>query len=241
MKDIGKINNRVTNLERITSLSLLEKDTQSAQILDADGFDRFKSGFLVDNFRGHKIGDVNHPDYRCAIDTGMGMLRPQSYSQFFDIGLNTSTSANYTKTGDLITLPYTETAFITQDKASRHINVNPYHVFAFIGNVKLTPGTDVWNDTERLPDVRVNREGNYDAVMADVGNSLGTVWNSWQTSWVGEPATVSTEVQSTSSGQWAGDPTQGGTWLAGETVTREITETPEIQTRTGLTLSLIHI
>ena len=100
MKDIGKINNRVTNLERITSLSLLEKDTQSAQILDADGFDRFKSGFLVDNFRGHKIGDVNHPDYRCAIDTGMGMLRPQSYSQFFDIGLNTSTSANYTKTGD---------------------------------------------------------------------------------------------------------------------------------------------
>ena len=21
-------------------------------------------GFLVDNFRGHKIGDVNHPDYR---------------------------------------------------------------------------------------------------------------------------------------------------------------------------------
>ncbi len=239
MKDIGKINNRVTNLERITSLSLLEKDTQSAQILDADGFDRFKSGFLVDNFRGHKIGDVNHPDYRCSIDTGMGMLRPQSYSQFFDIALNTSSSANYQKTGDLITLPYTETAFITQDKASRHINVNPYHVFAFIGNVKLTPGTDVWNDTERLPDVRVNREGNYDAVMADVGNALGTVWNSWQTSWVGEPATVSTEVQSTSSGVWAGDPTQGGTWLAGEQVTREITETPEIQTRTGLTTSVV--
>ena len=29
MKDIGRINNRVTNLERITSLSLLEKDTQT--------------------------------------------------------------------------------------------------------------------------------------------------------------------------------------------------------------------
>ena len=42
MKDIGKIQNRVTNLERITSLSLLEKDTQTKQILDADGFDRYK-------------------------------------------------------------------------------------------------------------------------------------------------------------------------------------------------------
>ena len=44
-----------------------------------------------------------------------------------------------------------------------------------------------------------------------VGNSLGTVWNSWQTTWVGEPSTVSTEVQSTS-GSWNGDPLQGGTW-----------------------------
>jgi hypothetical protein len=51
MKDIGKINQRVTNLERVTSLSLLEKDTQTKQILDGDGFDRFKSGFLVDNLR----------------------------------------------------------------------------------------------------------------------------------------------------------------------------------------------
>ena len=176
MKDIGKINNRVTNLERITSLSLLEKDTQSAQILDADGFDRFKSGFLVDNFRGHKIGDVNHPDYKCSIDTEMGMLRPQTFQQFFDVSLNTSTSKNYQKTGDLITLPYTTTNYVDQDKTSRHINVNPYHVFAFIGNVKLSPETDIWNDSERLPDVRINREGNFDAVDG-VGNSMGTVWN----------------------------------------------------------------
>ena len=239
MKDIGKINNRVTNLERITSLSLLEKDTQSAQILDADGFDRYKSGFLVDNFRGHKIGDVNHPDYKCSIDTQMGMLRPQTFTQFFDIGLNTSSSSNYQKTGDLITLPYSELSYVNQDKASRHINVNPYHVFAFIGNVKLTPETDIWNDTERLPDVRINREGNFDAVQAGVGNSLGTVWNNWQTTWAGTPSTVSTEVQSTSAGSWNGDPLQGGTWQAGTEITREITETPEIQTRTGVTTSVV--
>ena len=167
MKDIGRINNRVTNLERVTSLSLLEKDTQSAQVLDADGFDRFKSGFLVDNFRGHKIGDVNHPDYKCSIDTKMGMLRPQTFTQFFDIALNTSASSDYQKTGDLITLPYVESSYVNQNKASRHINVNPYHVFAFIGNVKLTPETDIWNDSERLPDVRINREGNFDAVPSE--------------------------------------------------------------------------
>jgi hypothetical protein len=239
MKDIGKINQRVTNLERVTSLSLLEKDTQTKQILDGDGFDRFKSGFLVDNFRGHRVGDVNHPDYKNSVDSQLGVLRPQSYSQFFDIGFKSATSQNFKKTGDLLTLPYTEVTFVNQDKASRAINVNPYHVFAFIGDVKLTPETDVWNDSERLPEVRVNREGNFDAVLAENANSLGTVWNAWQTTWVGQPQTISTEITASSNGSWSGDPTQGGEWVPGLQVSREITETPEIQTRTGVSTSVV--
>ena len=239
MKDIGKINQRVTNLERVTSLSLLEKDTQTKQILDGDGFDRFKSGFLVDNFRGHRVGDVNHPDYKNSVDAQLGVLRPQAYSQFFDIGFKSALSQNYKKTGDLITLPYTEVTYVNQTKASRAINVNPYHVFAFIGDVKLTPETDVWNDSERLPEVRVNREGNFDAVLAENANSLGTVWNAWQTTWVGQPQTISTEVTASSNGSWSGDPTQGGEWVPGIQVSREITETPEIQTRTGVSTSVV--
>lgn len=88
----------------------------------------------------------------------------------------------------------TKLVMLTKTKASRSINVNPYHVFAFIGNVKLSPDTDIWQDTERLPDVSINREGNFDAVLAENANALGTVWNSWQTTWVGEPTTTSSEV-----------------------------------------------
>ena len=239
MSDIGKINQRVTNLERVTALSLLEKDTQTKQILDADGFDRFKSGFLVDNFRGHKIGDVSHPDYKVAIDTKVGHLRPQSYSQFFDLEFATGQSSGYAKTGDLITLPFTEVTYVNQDKASRHINVNPYHVFAFIGNLKLEPESDIWNDTEQLPEVRINREGNFDAVLSENQNSLGTVWNAWQTTWVGEPTVVETETQASTPGSWSGDPAQGGTWTQGTIITKEITETPEIQSRTGVRTSVV--
>jgi len=237
MSDIGKINNRVTNLERITSLSLLEKDTQTKQILDSDGFDRFKSGFLVDNFRGHRVGDTQHPDYSISIDNKLGAMRPKNFTQFFDIELNTGASGSYQKTGDLITLPYTEQTYINNTKASRQINVNPYNVFAFIGNIKLTPATDIWQDTEQLPEVRVNREGNFDALSGI--NGIGTVWNNWQTTWVGEPRTVSSQVTATSNGQWSGDPAQGGEWQAGFQLTREITETPETQTRTGVTTSVV--
>ena len=50
MRDIGKIEDRVENLETLTSLSLLELDTRTLQVRDADGLDRFKSGFFVDDF-----------------------------------------------------------------------------------------------------------------------------------------------------------------------------------------------
>lgn len=239
MKDIGKIADRVKNLERVTTLSLLEKDTQSMQILDGDGFDRFKSGFLVDNFRGHGIGDVNHPDYKVAVDAEQGHLRPMSVTNFFDISLDTTNSSNYTKTGDLITLPFTESNFINQNKGSKAINVNPYNVFAFTGTIKLSPGSDVWNDTETLPEIRVNREGNFDTVLAGNQNSLGTVWNNWQTTWVGQPNTTGTDTITNRAGAWEGTPGQGGTWTPGTRTTRTITETPETQTRSGIRTSVV--
>ena len=49
MRDIGKIEERLTNVERTTTLSLLEKDAQSFETTDANGLNRFKSGFVVDN------------------------------------------------------------------------------------------------------------------------------------------------------------------------------------------------
>ena len=49
MRDIGKLERRIDNLEYYTQLSLLETQTENLQIQDADGFDRFKNGFIVDN------------------------------------------------------------------------------------------------------------------------------------------------------------------------------------------------
>ena len=46
---------------------------QNLQIQDADGFDRFKNGIIVDNFTGHGIGDVTDNDY--SIFNGFGRRR----------------------------------------------------------------------------------------------------------------------------------------------------------------------
>ena len=76
MRDIGRIQRRVENIEYYAQLSLLESDAKSMQIQDADGFDRFKNGIIVDNFTGHGVGEVSSNDYKNSMDIAKGQLRP---------------------------------------------------------------------------------------------------------------------------------------------------------------------
>ena len=55
MIDIAKLEDRIKNLEYYTALSLLEVDTSSLLIQDANGLNRFKSGFFVDDFSGTDV------------------------------------------------------------------------------------------------------------------------------------------------------------------------------------------
>jgi Domain of unknown function (DUF4815) len=74
MKDIGKLDRRITNLEYYTSLNLLEKSTESLQIKDQYGLDRFKNGFIVDNFTGFGVMDSTSS---AALDLRTNELRPK--------------------------------------------------------------------------------------------------------------------------------------------------------------------
>ena len=76
MRDFGRIQRRVENIEYYTQLSLLEADAKGMQIQDADGFDRFKNGIITDNFTGHGVGEVSSDDYKNSMDIAQGELRP---------------------------------------------------------------------------------------------------------------------------------------------------------------------
>ena len=101
------------------------------------------------------------------------------------------TSDGYQKTGDLITLPYTEKTLIDQPFASKFVNVNPFNVFTWVGSVELDPPGDEWKETERVPELVINQNGMFDTMAANAGNpnltriELGTIWNEWQDNWVG--------------------------------------------------------
>lgn len=187
MRDIGRIENRVKNLEYYTSLSLAEKDTQIFQIKDAQGFDRFKNGFIVDSFTGHGIGDPTNIDYAVAIDYNKNEARPLCETRFIEVREQAATTAartanNYVLVGDLYTLPYTEEAFITNTKSSKSVNLNPFNVILFSGKITLNPPSDVWFNDTKVPDVYRDAQGNYDSLLTDAKakGTFGTVWGNWR-------------------------------------------------------------
>ena len=196
MRDIGRIENRVKNLEYYTTLNLLEKDTQSLQIQDSNGFDRFKNGFVVDNFTGHGVGDVYNRDYGVAIDYTKKELRPLAKTQFVPLQeINSTTPArtanNYVLTNDVITLPFTDVSYIKNDKASKTENLNPFSVITWTGSIKMDPPSDIWFSEEELPLVARNENGNYDQFGATTQSkgTYGSVWGGWRTNYFGSQRT----------------------------------------------------
>ena len=209
MRDIGDIEDRVSNLEETTTLSLLEINAQTLQILDDEGKNRFKSGFFVDAFRNYNFINRNqssvqiNPDAQELIpfrtrDTLASQITPKTFTVSSELDFNTDFElfdSNVKKTGNVITLNYEEIEWITQPFATITgdefdiVNVNPYELPVFKGNVELDPQNDVWTRTEQLPDQTIQQTGtnsvrninmNFDEGtrsinLADVTNRTGTV------------------------------------------------------------------
>ena len=225
MRDIGKLESRIENLEYYTSLSLLELDAlgkQDLTILDSQNVERFKNGIIVDSFKGHSVADVTNSDYSASIDTAGKELRPSFNISPHALGFDSANSSNFTRTGSLVTANSTSVSFIDQSKSSKAINVNPFSVINYLGKIKLSPPSDIWIDENRASDVLVNIGGDRDAWQL-ITDRLPTnyEWNSWQTIWTG---TSSTTTQA---------------WQGRDLVQTTTTTTNQNQTRAGIASTVV--
>ena len=183
MRDIGRLDTRVGQVEYYAALNFLETEAQNRQILDGSNNPRWKAGYLVDGFANTRMSKSWSQEYRAAVDIPNRTLRPP-FSQG-NAALAYHASSSTQKTGDLVTLPYTTEAIITQTQYSGQINVNPYDVFNWTGSCALSPSTDEWIDIDRRPKVTINNDGEFDAMVNALQPELGTVWGAWKTHWSG--------------------------------------------------------
>ena len=212
MKDIRTIESRVENLEKFTTLSLMELDVNSLIVSDKEtGLDKFKTGFLVDTFIDEGSQNIKNPNNSVSIDTRIGEMRPKTHTKFLDlvwgsksfigigtdqnsdIDLSTATdleSENLSKTGSLVTLKYENTEFLQQPYANTSINVNSSNISNYVGNIDLHPSSDIWFDDNFYKKVSNSEKDPYkyekiNSQTVENTNFYDNRFDSWKDFWTG--------------------------------------------------------
>tara|TARA_Y100001970_G_scaffold39092_1_gene48106 strand:- start:1500 stop:9023 length:7524 start_codon:yes stop_codon:yes gene_type:complete len=236
MVDIKNLENRIKNLEYYTALTLLETNTANLFVSDADGLNRFKSGFFVDNFDSF-LPQEDRLGIKNSIDRSFKELRPKHYTNSVDLifgpvtdvdpsvdlAFNTIEGINVRKNNDTVTLDYADVEWLKQSFATRTESVTPFLISFWQGTVELTPASDNWVDTVKLEAKVIQTEGNYAETMAAASRNFGTdpqtgfapvLWNAWQTNWTGVD-TVDTSRITQHGGEWGPRFSRGG-WPNGD-------------------------
>lgn len=163
--DITQLQNRVSDLEYYTSLTLLEQNAQSLQVPDVNGLNRFKNGILVDDFSSFNTADTENEDFSANINIRTRQLMPQTAVTNFQLQnpqvlaslgtlKETNTFAIASIAGgatNIFTLPYRTANVITQPLASTTISVNPFGVVLHEGVALLCPPMDNWVENAVAP------------------------------------------------------------------------------------------
>jgi len=259
MKDIRKLDDRIKNLEYYTALSVLETNTANMFVADADGLNRFKSGFFVDNFTGFQPQETA-VTLKNSIDRKYKQSRPTHYTNSVDLMFGPVTNTdptddlaftaieglNVRKQSDIVTLDYSEVEYIKQSFGTRSESVTPFLISFWQGSLELTPASDTWTDTVRLEAKTIEIEGDYERTMEDAARTMNvdpqtgfapTVWNSWETNWTGQDIVETTRVRTISTGGefrgWMGQPGGGRRNVFGTRTNTTVEETVLSGRRTG--------
>jgi len=192
MRDIGKLEKRIERLEYYTTLSILEQQALNMQITDSAGVNRFKSGFIVDNFETHRIGSLKSLDYKCSIDTQQSVLRSQAKEDSIDlVEVNTRDDqrsvSGYQKSSDVVTLPYHELELLGNNFATKTVNPNPFVVLQYVGDSFIGPNVDSWYDSSVEPLVTDNNTNLYSIFLAkeNLKEAFSSLYNSYKVNWLG--------------------------------------------------------
>lgn len=172
MRDIGKLETRIQNVEYYTSLSQLEAATNNIQVIDpVTGNDRFKNGIIADPMTDFRLFNPEDPESFASIDDSVGRLRPLVDS----VGINMTWAQGGVVRDQMVSAAVLgEIAIVTQPFATRKSNINPYAVYTWAGFVNLTPSRDFWVDTVYTQPQVINQTENHRGASVP-----GVVYGPW--------------------------------------------------------------
>lgn len=231
MKDISKLESRISNIEYYVALNMLESQTVNMSIKDSNGLDRYKNGYLVDNYTTYYGVDITNYEFKACLDRTSGELRPQYKQNNVRLKFDAKNSANIVQYGNVAMSQFEHDLFIQNPFATQSLSINPYMVFRRTGNMSLSPNIDTWSDDTTLPTVTTTIDSGTEALqaVADAAGLLSTDYSSWVDMNSTIIGTSTTTNSSTGSGQIV---TSATTYTTTETTSQRTATTTGISSKT---------
>lgn len=223
MKDIGSLEERLSNLEETTALTLLELQTSTFNVLDELGNIRSKSGFFVDNFMDQARSDVATREYNASIDPSRGIMRPKFRNDTIRLIRNKTSNeqSGVVIRGDNIYLDYSEVTYLEQKFMTKTENVNPFAITTKRGILTISPSRDNWMEVKYAAPRVIKGDDKFSVDQS-------TLWDNWTWNWTGNE-----KVGTTLGRQTTGDSTTWGRTVRGPLLSTNVSRDGRIQTTTN--------
>lgn len=177
MKDILKLEDRISNIEQYSLLTQTETTLINSDIIDAStGLSRYKSGYLVETFENPEtISDITNSEFNSSYIGGK--LYPAIEKFSVDMEYVSSTgklNENTNNNNKFVTMPYSSAIFAQQNSSTRLSNINPFSVFSWTGGLVLVPSVDNFITMNILPPMYVTIDNViYETITVDIPRAWG--------------------------------------------------------------------
>ena len=189
MEEINELDTRLSKVENMLSLTMLEQSAVNMQITDEDGYNRFKSGIFTDGFSSYDNADVENEEWSASIDAIECSIRPEYTSKnipfvYVPAKEEETTNINYGNPvykAPVITLPISgETKFVENPYASETFKVQNIQMNTWIGKATITPSVDVWYDESKDISSRAFRDWSLTNKIVTNDDKINGLWSKEQ-------------------------------------------------------------
>lgn len=173
MRDIENLEDRIENLEAAVTLNRAELEAVSVTVPDPTNStlpDRVKLGLTADGFKTNNQSDIFNLDHRVNLSRETGTIAPYTFERTVDLVYDSAASTNTVIKGGTIWPKYTEEVMITQDVASKPINVNAFDISKSIGGGILAPTQDTWTEQRKVNNKY--RAQSQKSFLGNIGNAI---------------------------------------------------------------------
>lgn len=164
MDRINGISRRIDNLEEFALLTMAESQTLQSRVIDANtGLDKFKTGYLIENFRDpFVVADATALGFGVSISPTLGIycgLDKENIDLELFIADSDAGGVKFDANTGVVSSNYTEEVFASNTLSSGVVNINPFNIVVYKGEMTLTPSQDFWAETLTLPEITLRRTG----------------------------------------------------------------------------------